>query len=484
MGRDSVLLLAGTGYITRDIVLASFTDELIKYADIIVATPNSADENLKQAIAGKPIYLIPFSQMSYFLGRKKIPFSKYFGPQHWIYWIKQVERDNESLDTVTRLYRPSWGFKGRQLIRFMSFTGKVIKTLHLNGIAEELFLFLVSQEVATKQWIKIFREKKPSVIVSTMLTLPGGMYDYSPDLPAVLAARKLNIPCGTLVQSWDNLSSKTYVIPTWLDRYWTWSASMTDDLVRFNPRIKCDEHIADIGSPHFDCHLDASLLEERDIYLQKLELDSHFPYILIGTGMEYLLPGEPAIVIDLVKRLKAELPDVQVLLRLHPKDKMGRWRDHLSGLKDLGVKIQNTIPETPMDMGGFTPPREFFREQINAIYHSAVVINTASSLTVDAAILDRPVISLGYDVVKDKKFPEGRASFYNRSEHFGSLVKTGGVWVTHSQDECINAIRRYLAEPELHAANRRELAQKVGGPLDGMAGMRLAKEVINLIHHD
>jgi len=484
MGRDSVLLLAGTGYITRDIVLASFADELIKYVDIIVATPNSDDENLKRAIAGKPIYLIPFSQMSYFLGRKKISFSKYFGPQHWMYWIKNVERDNASLELVTRLYQQDWGHKFRQLIQFMLFTGKIVKTLRLDGIAEELFLFLVSQEFATLQWIKIFQEKKPSVVVSTMLTLPGGMYDYSADLPAVLAARKLNIPCGTLVQSWDNLSSKTYVLPTWLDRYWTWSASMTDDLVRFNPRIKHDEHIVDIGSPHLDYHLDASLVEERDNYMQKMGLDARFPYVLIGTGMEYLLPGEPTVVIDLVKQLKSELPDVQILLRLHPKDKIERWTDHLSGLKELGVKIQNVIPEIPMDMGGFTPPREFFRDQINAIYHSSVVINTASSLTVDAAILNRPVISLGYDVVKDKKFPEGRASFYNRSEHFGSLVETGGVWDVHSQDECINAIRRYLAEPELHASNRRTLAQNVGGPLDGKAGVRLADDVLSLVRDD
>jgi hypothetical protein len=48
----------------------------------------------------------------------------------------------------------------------------------------------------------------------------------------------------------------------------------------------------------------------------------------------------------------------------------------------------------------------------------------------------------------------------------------------------VDAIHQYLSNPELHAANRRELAQKVGGPLDGMAGVRLANEVLSLVHDD
>jgi hypothetical protein len=153
----------------------------------------------------------------------------------------------------------------------------------------------------------------------------------------------------------------------------------------------------------------------------------------------------------------------------------------LENLTLLGVMVQNPIPEIPMDLGGFTPPREFFAEQINSIYHAALVINTASSLTVDAAILNRPVISLGYDKVKDRKFPEGRAAFFNRSEHFGSLVKTGGVWVVNSQEECLDAIRQYVNKPELHTSNRRLLAQRVGGQLDSLAGEHLAQEVMDLI---
>jgi len=484
MERKSVLLLAATGYVIRDILLGPFADELIKHADLLVATPSADDESLKRAIAGKPIHLFPFTQMISFLGRTEMSFGQYLCPQHWMYWIKQVERDNLSLDLVTRLYQPNWGFKGRQLLRFMLFTGKAIKTLRLTGLSEELFLFLVSREFVTQQWIKIFQEMKPSAIVSTMLTLPGGMYDYSVDLPAVLAAKQLNIPCGTLVQSWDNLSSKTYVLPTWLNRFWTWSESMTNDLIRFNPRIKQSERIVDIGNPHFDYHLDSNLIESRETFMRNLEMYPQFPFLLVGTGQKYLLPEEPDIVINLVKKLKREIPNLQVLMRMHPKDKMERWQGRLENLRSLGVKIQNPIPDKPMDSGGFTPPQEFFREQINAIYHSAVVINTASSLTVDAAILGRPVISLAYDVIKDPKFPEGRARFCNRSEHFGSLVKTGGVWVVRSQAECIDAIRCYLAEPELHASNRRVLARKVGGALDSMAGVRLAKQVLDLVQDD
>jgi hypothetical protein len=481
MQRKKVLLLAYTGYIIRDLLLGKFSVKLTEDVDLVVAVPDSDDEGLIEWAKNRPIQLI-----TYKTNRALVPSAKeYFSVQHWMYRVKQIERENASLEMVTRLYQPSLGWKGRLLVRFMLFAGRIIKALRLSCLAEKIFLHVIGRESATRQWVEILQKIKPSAVISTMLTLPVGMYSYSVDLPVVLAARKLKIPCGTLVQSWDNLSSKTYVLPDWLDRYWTWSDTMSQDLTRFSPCInKNHENIRVVGSPHFDYHLDDGLVEQRDVYMQKLGLDVKLPYILIGTGLEYLLPAEPLVVVNLAKLLQREIPKLQILLRLHPKDKIERWAEHLESLRSLGVVIQNVSPETPMDAGGFTHPREFFYEQVNTIYHASVVINTASSLTVDAAILERPVISFGYDVVKDDKFPEGRAGFYNRSEHFGSLVETGGVWVVHSQNECVQSIRQYLSTPELHATNRRELAQKVGGPLDGMAGVRLASEVLSIVHDD
>ncbi|MGH7703612.1 MAG: hypothetical protein ACREMO_10985, partial [Gemmatimonadales bacterium] len=104
----------------------------------------------------------------------------------------------------------------------------------------------------------------------------------------------------------------------------------------------------------------------------------------------------------------------------------------------------------------------------------------SSTLTVDASILDRPVICLGYDIVPDPKFPEGRAWAYTQSTHYARLVSTGGVKVVRSQAECLAEIERYLAEPGLDREGRREIVAVVTAVADGGAGARLAREVLQL----
>jgi hypothetical protein len=131
-----------------------------------------------------------------------------------------------------------------------------------------------------------------------------------------------------------------------------------------------------------------------------------------------------------------------------------------------------------MDEGGFVPPKEFFRDQVNCLHHAAVVLNTASTLTVDASILDRPVICFGYDAVPDAKFPEGRALAYSRSAHYTPLVATGGVRVVRSLQDCLQTIAAYLEDPALDRAGRQEIVAKVMGRCDGGAGERLAADVL------
>jgi hypothetical protein len=257
-----------------------------------------------------------------------------------------------------------------------------------------------------------------------MLTLATLRY-HSFDLPPVVAAHALGIPSGTLIQSWDNLSSKTAVLPRWLERYWSWSEWMTQELLALNPRLS-REQVVWVGSPQFDFHPRSELLESREAYCQRIGLDPARPFIIIGTGTAKWMPNEPPTAIELIHTMAKRIPNCQVLIRLHPKDDGDRWEQERPRLEKMGAVIQVTAPTTHMDEGGFVPPKEFFRDQVNCLYHAAVVLNTASTLTVDASILDRPVICFGYDAVRDEKFPSGRALAYSQSAHYSPLVATGG----------------------------------------------------------
>jgi hypothetical protein len=207
------------------------------------------------------------------------------------------------------------------------------------------------------------------------------------------------------------------------------------------------------------------------------------PYIVIGTGTKSMFPDAPQGVLNLVKSIRATRNEIGILVRIHPKDDNIRWDELRKELIALGVVFQNTVPNIPMDSGGFSYPEEFFYDLINTIRHAAVVINTSSSLTVDSAILDTPVISLCYDQEPDRRFPEGRSWMYNFSEHFMPLIDTGGVKVVYSDAECVEAINAYIENRGLDKEGRMEIAKMVGGPLDNNAGRRLATGVKELVEY-
>ena len=474
--RQSILILAKTGFIIRDLLLGRFAEELMHDFDLIAAVPNKNDKALIQFFDGKPVTLLQFLAARHPVGN----IERYLGTQHWVYRLKQTQLNNSSMEINTLLLKSAYTPRQKALVNTMLLAGKMIKTLGFQDLAEDLVLAKFSNWEFTQHWLDVLKGLKPEFVVATMLTLPDGLFLPSADLPIVLAARKLGIRVGHLVQSWDNLSSKAYILPTWMDRHWTWSDAMSDDLVRFNPRIN-KKRIKMVGSPHYDFHRDSSILENRESYMETIGLDPGSPYIVIGTGTKNMFPDAPESIRGLVFKILQRLPGLQILIRIHPKDDLARWAPLVQELNTRRVVFQNPAPPISMDLGGFIEPKKFFFEQINTIKHAAVVVNVSSSLSVDAAILDCPVISLCYDKNPDPRFPEGRALSYNHSEHFKPIIESGGIWPVYSEEECIDAIRGCIENPGLRRNERARIAHMIGGPLDGQAGMRLAQDIREIL---
>lgn len=475
--KGPVLLLANSGFIIRNLLLGTFADAMARYRPLVVSVQNPTDHRLAEIVKGKPITLIPFPVQPYKPPKSRV--QKLFSWQTYMYRFKEAEKATKAVELQTRLYESRHSALGAAAIQLLTETGRLLKKAGMMGIVEDWYLGAVARREVTQQWSQIMDRWQPVAVVSTMLTL-SHMNKFSVDLPPVLAAHSRRIPCGTLVQSWDNLSSKTAVLPPWLDRYWTWSDTMAEELLALNPRVS-PGHVRVVGSPQFDFHTSPELVEPRHSFVARLGLDPSRPYVLIGTGTQVRTPDEPATVLSLVRSLIAAVPECQALIRLHPKDHGDRWGPLMSELKSLGVAVQETAPSVPMDLGGFVLPKEFYREQVNCIIHAAAVINTSSTLTVDAAVLERPIICLGYDLRPDSRFPEGRAFAYTQSTHYAPLVETGGVWVVRSESECVAAVRSYLHNSGLHHEGRIGIVRRVTNVADGGAGERMAREVEQLI---
>ena len=104
------------------------------------------------------------------------------------------------------------------------------------------------------------------------------------------------------------------------------------------------------------------------------------------------------------------------------------------------------------------------------------------TVTIDAAIFDRPVVNLDYDPEPGQPNQELVKDINHRWTHFKPVAESGGVWLVNNNEEMLQAIRTYLLHPELHSEKRKWIAKYVCEYLDGRCGERMAHAILDFTH--
>lgn len=470
-----MLLLAYGGFVVRNLLLGTFAERVMLERPLLAAVLDPHEPELLRRFAGRPIR---FLEHEIEPGRELSTLEKLRTLRTLAYYFQIGAKGTRGVELAERLYDFGHSSTGERAAWLLKKTGYLLQRLRLLGAFETWYLKRARRWPITRTWVRILEREWPAVVISSMLTL-AKKFHPSVDLPPLVAAQELGIPVGMLVQSWDNLSTKMGVLPVWLDRYWTWSSRMSGELGELYPHLPKDRfHI--VGSPQFDFHRRPELRLSRRQHAEEVGLDPARPYVLIGTGTPKSLPDEHLMVVDLIRRLATVTPDLQVLLRLHPKDYSDRWNSLAAELAKLGTVLRRTQSEKHIDLGGVVSPFEFFRAQVNDLLHAEAVVNCSSTLTVDAALLDKPVVCLAYDPAPDEHFPEGRAYSFATGSHYAPLVATGGIAVAESPEAALAAVLAYLADPALHQKGRQGIVDLVTATPNGGAGERLAIEALAL----
>jgi hypothetical protein len=105
-----------------------------------------------------------------------------------------------------------------------------------------------------------------------------------------------------------------------------------------------------------------------------------------------------------------------------------------------------------------------------------LLISTVSTLNLEGAIFDKPLISIGFDGEHSLPFALSTARYY-RYDHMLPVVNSGGMVVAYTIDELVRCIREYLQNPTKDAAGRHRIAEDLVGEC-GEAGKRVAQFII------
>jgi hypothetical protein len=318
-----------------------------------------------------------------------------------------------------------------------------------------------------QQLVELMRDLKPTLVFN------ASHVHAAIAIQPVQAAQWLGIRTAAFLFSWDNLTSQGRIILPY-DDYLVWSDRIATDLLHIYKGIIRPEQVSVTGTPQFDFHFRREFQWTRAEYCARVGADPNRPIVFYSTGMANPMFGEPRIVEGIAEMLRAMPGSPQLLVRVYPKDRTGRFE---------GVKERNPdvlFPTVPWEPAWLTPMQSDVPLLTNTLRHAAVGINAASTVSLELCMFDKPVVNVGYNPPGMDISPWDYARFY-RYDHYRPVVESGAVQVAGSEEEMARLVSEALARPREGSVQRRALMDKMfGTSLDGRCGDRVADRLVDL----
>ena len=314
------------------------------------------------------------------------------------------------------------------------------------------------------QYRELFEKERPDVLFCT--------HQRSLEVvPAVLAAKSLGIPTSTFIFSWDNLTSKGRFAAQF-DHYYVWSDLMKSELLKYYPEVE-DQKIHVVGTPQFDPYNNKDLLWTREEFCRRLDFDPDRPVICYSGGDPGTTPEDQLhakALLDLIRAGKIE-GNPQVMVRPAPVDFSGRYdqisKDYpemrfcMPEWKTLESDNWSTVVATPEDI-------QFLA---NLTHHADLNVNLASTMTMDFAIHDKPVVNVAFDIADPPLFGVPLLEYYYQFEHYRPVVELGAARIAESPEALAQHVNAYLKDPSLDREARKKFVDlEVSTPIGTACG--------------
>ena len=324
----------------------------------------------------------------------------------------------------------------------------------------------------------LFDEEHPSLVVCCS-------FERDDDVFFTREAHRHGIPVLTVVQSWDKTSTRGY--PRTRSDYATvWSHVMVEELVQYHD-MRC-ECVYVTGAPEWDSYFESGIDRDRAAFCQHYGLDPDRKIINLALSAKQNHEGDIEVMrllFDGLKRGRFRQPS-QLLVRVHPSynvrdlcpiEVYRAVRDVLDELEChplVGVDLPELLAEGPIPI---LAPED--ANKLRLIFsHADVCVSVASTQMIEAAIFDKPAVSIEYGRTHPNAL-KGGAEIRKR-EHLERVYSTNAVLVARSPDELLAHINECLQAPEERRAERLALVDQELPVFRGAAAHQTARCIISL----
>jgi len=314
---------------------------------------------------------------------------------------------------------------------------------------------------------KLFDQYQPVLVIAAN---PGLVFS---EVPLLRTAKRRGVRSMAIDPSWDNFTNKLIPVRQ-VDRLVVWNEIMKEQAVSLHGYDPSAISVA--GAPQFDPHFRART--PRAEFFARIGADPGRKLIALTTTPRSLYSHHDHVLRELVTAMNGgALTNAQVLVRLHPRDEFDAYKEFAN---TPHVIIEKPFRDTVKVADGLAidvmPENQ--KHLGDTLYHADLVINVASTITIEACIFDTPVVNINFDGPDASPYVKSARRYYSFT-HYVNITSRGAVRVATSPEEMVRDAAAYLADPSRDAAGRKQVVLDQCQFTDGRSAERVVRLVLD-----
>jgi hypothetical protein len=333
-------------------------------------------------------------------------------------------RRRSARETETLLRKGDFEPLGRSLASRLA---RRLETATDEQLAERVIRWSARSEAAipsSRGIDRFLRERAPDVVLVSSIVRHG-----SEEAELVKSARRLGIPSGVCVASWDNLTNKG-LLKTVPDRVFVWNEAQVAEATELHG-IPADR-VRATGAALFDEWFERRPTRTREELARAAGLDPARPFVVYFCSSPPIARDrEPGFVREWITTLRASgdarVSELGVLVRPHPRA-AATWKH--ADVSDLGNAV--VWPRG----GAFTVGDHERDDFFDTLFHGRAVVGINTTAMIEAAVVGNSVLT----VLRPEFAQESTLHFHHL------LAENGGfLHVAASLDEHATQLASVLA---------------------------------------
>jgi hypothetical protein len=328
---------------------------------------------------------------------------------------------------------------------------------------------LVDRLVSHPHAETLFDRHRPALLVASS---PGLIFA---EVPLLRTAVRRGVRSMAVDPSWDNFTNKVLPVRR-VNRLIVWNELMKQQAIDLHGYRPDEVRVA--GAPQWDVYF-RSPGASREAFFSRIGADPSRKLITLSTTPRELYSHHDHVVRVLIRAMRGGTWPwpAQLLVRLHPRDELSAYAEFQ---REPHVIIEKPFRATRVKSGdglSIDITAENQQHLADTVRHSDVVVNVASTLAVEAAIVDTPVVNIAFDGEQPSEWVRSARRYY-RFTHYVNVTRHGAARVAETPEQLVAEIGRYLADASLDRQGRRQVAVEQCQFFDGRSADRSAAFVV------